>query len=183
MKKSRQLIGMNVVDAISGKICGRVKDVAYVLNKREILGFIIDCGRWMKAEKILLRKSILHIGSEKVMARDMNEIECIDKHKDLLEVLEEKKRIQSLEVISNTGKGIGYIEDIIIDEKTCNIRGYVLTDGIIEDIIKGKTIIPFNDEIIFGEDTIILGSDYKSITLKNDIILKKVFKKIKRAGR
>jgi uncharacterized protein YrrD len=113
----------------------------------------------------------------------INEIESIDKHKDLFEALEEKKKILSHEVISNTGEGIGYIDDIIIDEKTCNIRGYVLTDGIIEDIIKGKTVIPFNDEIIFGEDTIILGSDYKSIMLKNDIILKKVFKKIKRAGR
>jgi uncharacterized protein YrrD len=183
MKKSRQLIGMNVVDAVSGKICGRVKEIVYVLNKREILGFIVDCGRWMKAEKILMKESILNIGSEKIMARDINEIESIDKHKDLFEALEEKKKILSHEVISNTGEGIGYIDDIIIDEKTCNIRGYVLTDGIIEDIIKGKTVIPFNDEIIFGEDTIILGSDYKSIMLKNDIILKKVFKKIKRAGR
>lgn len=177
MKKSKQLTGIEVFDIETGKIIGRVKDTIFQPGDKKIFGFFINTGRWIKCGKILRTEDIYIIGSDAILVRGCHKLVGTDKIPDYINKVREKKRVLGLKLITSDGEELGYIEDIIINEKNCSIEGYVLTDGILEDILKGKSVIPSTDEIIFGEDTVIINSKCKNIVLKNDISIRKALKK------
>jgi len=177
MKKSKQLTGTEVINPESGEIIGRVKDTLFLPGDKKIRGLLVSCGRWIKSLKILTVEDIKVIGNDAILIKSSGKlIEC-EKLQGFKEAVNEKKRVMGLKLITNDGEELGFIEDIIVDEKDCTIEGYVLTDGIIEDVIKGKLIIPSTDEIIFGKDAVFISSDCRNIVLKNDISLKKILKK------
>jgi len=180
MIKSKQLVGTGIVDQKSGKIIGKVASIIFYPGRKKILGFTVESGKWLKKQKILPVKYISCIGSDKIMTISGDVLIDYEKYPEFTEAMDEKDRILGLSVITCKGEELGYIEDIIIEEKNCTIEGYVLTDGIVEDIIKGKTIVPFAQEMIFGEDAVIISDSYKNIILRNDISLKKVFSNSRR---
>ena len=177
MKKSRQLIGTGIVDCESGMIIGNIKNTVFFPCSKKILGFCVDCGRWVKHEKIIQVKYIKNIGNDMVMVKHDNILEDIKNYPEFINAIDKKNRIFGLKVITSRGQELGYIEDIIINQNNFYIEGYVLTDGIIEDITKGKSVLSFSEKIIFGEDTIILDEENSDIILKNDMSLKKVFRR------
>lgn len=180
MIKSKELIGTGIVELKSGSLIGKVANTIFYPGHKEILGFTVESGRWVKKQKVLPVKDISNIGSDKIMISSSDILIDYDEYPGLNQAVREKERVFGLPVLTCKGEGLGYIEDIIIEEKNCTIEGYVLTDGIVEDILRGKTIVPFAEEIIFGDDTVIINENYKNIILKNDISLKKVFSKGRR---
>lgn len=176
MKKSRQLTGLRIVDLKYGKIIGKIDGVVFYPRHKKILGFRVNCGKWVKKHKALPVREIVSIGTDSITVRSDNALAEYGINPEFLEAEKEKNRIFGLAVMANTGEELGYIEDIIIDENKCTIEGYVLTDGIIDDILNGKSIIPYAQEMIFGEEVIIIVSDYKNVVMRNEFKLKKVLK-------
>lgn len=177
MKKSKQLTGTEVINPESGEVIGRVKDTLFLPGDKKIRGLLISCRRWIKSLKILIIEDIKAIGNDAILIKSSGKlIEC-EKLPWYKDATNEKKRVMGLKLITKDGEELGFIEDIIVNEKDCTIEGYVLTDGIIEDIIKGKIVIPSTDEIVFGKDAVFISSDCRNIILKNDISLKRVLKK------
>lgn len=182
MRKSKQLIGTEIVDKKTGKLMGTVKDVIYMPGEKKILGFIVNCGKWIKGSRVLFPGDIDHIGKDVVLVKQNEVLETLDKLPRYNEAIREKDRVFSLRVITDRGQELGYIEDIIVDEEDCTIGGYVLTDGITEDILKGKLILPFYDNIVFGEYAVIVENSTMGMMLINDISFKRVFKKAEDDG-
>ncbi|KPU44957.1 PRC-barrel domain protein [Oxobacter pfennigii] len=175
MKKSKQLTGLNVIVKKGGKIIGKISKTLYNPGEEKIQGFSISCGKWVSNEKILLINDIVNIGKDTVIINEETNLKNPQKsNKDEDEAL---KKLMGLPVITSEGEELGFVEDIILDEKNFSVEGYVLTDGIVEDILRGKRILPFNEEIFFGKDVIIISSRYKNIILKNDISLKRYFER------
>jgi Uncharacterized protein conserved in bacteria len=172
MKKSRQLIGIRIMDKKTGKLLGKIKNCIFYPDSVKIKGFVVDCGRWVKNEKVLLISNIYKIGKDMVIADCSKGLTNIDSIPDIKKFMNEKERISGLPVITSDGDEIGYIEDIIIDEHNFTIEGYVITDGIVEDITKGKAVIPSSQSMVFGEDAVLISSGEK-LTLRNDISIKK----------
>lgn len=177
MKKSKQLTGLGIVELDNGIIIGKIDTVIFYPGVKNLLGFSVSCGKWIKRKKVLNIKNVVNIGKHAVMVKNENVLTEISSCPDINEAMKEKTRVFGLIVMTDTGEELGYIEDIIIDESNYTIEGYVLSDGIFEDIFNGKSIVPFAEEMIFGKDTVIINNDYKNIIMKNDIYLKKVFKK------
>jgi uncharacterized protein YrrD len=177
MKRSRQLIGIEVVDRKTGKVMGTIKDVVFMPGERKILGFVVRCGKWVKGSKVLFPDDIEHIGKDVILTKNKNVLQGFDKFTRFHEAIHERDRIFGLKVITDKGQELGYIDDILVNEEDCSIGGYILTDGFIEDILKGRLILPFNDNITFGEHLVIIENSCLNIMLINDISIKKIFKK------
>lgn len=180
MIKSKQIAGLGIVELEHGKIIGKVNSTIFSPGVKKIHGFCVDCGKWVKKQKILIPGDILSIGRDSVMVKYDDALRDYSDYPDFSEVMNERNRVFGLIVMTNSGEELGYIEDIILDEKWYTIEGYVLTDGIVEDVLRGKSIIPFEEEMIFGEDTVIINNNCRNVILKNDIYLKRVFKKGRR---
>ena len=175
MIKSKMLLGMNVVDVKSGKIVGKIKEPLVFSDDKILQGFILECNGWVKNKRVLPAKNIKSIKNKVIIysaenLKDAGNRSGIDTKGKHVKVL-------GIKVISNDGENIGCIDDVIFDEKNFSIQGYVISDGIVEDIINGKSIILNDGKIIFkGKEAILNESD--DVILRNDISLKKAFKKV-----
>ena len=176
MLKSKELRGINVVNIENGRLIGKVKNTIYSFRQELIMGFSIYSGRWVKKDIFIPINDIEIIGRDVILANKPEKLQCINKNQEVVNAIKEIDRVFSMNVITNKGEEIGHIEDVIISEEKFKIGGYIISDGFVEDIIKGKLIIPFSEKIIFGENDVIIDSNYKNIVLKNDISLKKIFK-------
>lgn len=175
MKKSRQLNGMIIIDKKTGAFIGRVRDTIFSPGSRGILGFSISCSKWHNDRKAVKIDNIDKIGTDMIISDKMDCIVEIGDCPDLKNALSEMERVLGLRVVSDSGDELGFLNDILIDEKDMIIDGYSITDGIVEDIINGRTVIPYSDGMVFGRDAVIVHDD-GGITLKNDIYLKKILK-------
>lgn len=183
IKKSKQLNGMSIVETDSGKIIGKTKDTIFLPGRKKILGFTVCSGKWVKGIKILQPDNIENIGVDMITIKNGDILSTADKTHGYEEALKETKRVAGIKVITNSGEEMGFFQDIIVNTDDCSIEGYVLTDGPIEDILRGKIVLPFSDNIIFGRDAIIVESSSTNLILKNDISLKKTFERDEESGR
>ena len=54
---------------------------------------------------------------------------------------------------------MGVIRDMVFDVETGSIEGFELYRGIVEDVVKGRNIVYFNDGLEFFRDRIIAGKN------------------------
>lgn len=176
MKKSRQLAGLQVLHKGDEKPIGRVCDIVFYPGEKRILGFCVNCGSWFKNMKVLLSEDIDVLDDDMLIVKDGRNPIPIESSQNIKEALMKKSALPNARVVNSKGEELGFFDDVIIDEVNMTVQGYVITDGIIEDIKNGKTVIPDGAKVEFGDDYVLLDED-SNITLKNDISLKKVFDK------
>lgn len=168
-------MGMSIIDKTKGMLVGRVADTIFKPGERYILGFTLNCGRWHGVQKAIKIENIYKIGDDAIVSEGEDYIIEIGCCPDLEHALHEKQRVLGLRVVSDYGDELGFLDDILIDERDSQIEGYSITDGIVEDILHGRTIIPYSKDMVFGKDAVIV-HDIRGLTLKNDVYLKKVLR-------
>lgn len=147
MLKSKDLLKKNVYDS-SGKKLGRVKDIVIDFINGKIDGVII-CNSKSK-EKV----SYINIEDVGYVIRGNKSAKC----EGIL-----FSNLKNMQIIDTMGKEKGVIDDFIVTEDNFEIKGFILNEGKIENLLKGNEIILIKDIILedgyllyFGESNIIL---------------------------
>lgn len=173
MKKASELLGLNVVDnSCREKIC-KIKDIIYSEKKDKIIGFKITKNLFKKNSKIINFDEILFIGNDFIVINNKEDVKTTNNTITSL-VHYESQNILDYEVKYEDGETIGYIKDIIVDENNGKILGYILTDGIFEDLINGRNILPNLKDINYLDDSIIVPKSIKDKFYDNQEIYKKM---------
>lgn len=153
MIKSKDILNKNVYDTNNKKI-GILKDIFIDLYRGNIEGVDIFSYFSFKKNLHIKPKDIIKIKESIIANKVFNE--CIGFR---------YSEIKDMEILDTLGQIKGNIEDILIDEVTFKIKGFVITPGILEKIIRGKEVILLKD-IIIDEDYIIY-KDNSNIKFKN----------------
>nr|WP_272878398.1 PRC-barrel domain-containing protein [Clostridium sp. Cult3] len=89
--------------------------------------------------------------------------------KDLEDVLVEEFKYIEKEIKTEDGECIGYVKDIVIDKLKGSIEGFIITEGVFEDILKGRNYMPLFENTKITEDSIcIFKSMLNSIDKNNN---------------
>lgn len=174
MRKGSELLGLPIICINDGDKVAEVKEVIYSKNRLRILGFIVKEGNFFREPEIIKFKNVDSIGKDALMIKNIKVIESATTIPEINEQITNKSRLIGEEVISDDGESLGFIQDVIIDEEKGRIFGFVLTEGLIQDIVDGRNILPYINGIKFGKDSVILDSKIKEDFIKN----KKEFKKL-----
>ncbi len=67
--------------------------------------------------------------------------------------------LQGRRIVTVDGTDYGKLHDFIFDDKSGELLKFVTTDGIIEDILRGRNVIPVIGKVEFGEDTIMIANE------------------------
>ena len=154
------VMGVKGVPVVCLKDDSRVGYVGDALFDREnkICAFMLEQSGISLRKKIILLDEILQINSKNcVIYSDKSILKC-DKNDGL------KKNCRYSDFIgknveSREGKGLGVIRDMVFDVETGSIEGFELYRGIVEDVVKGRNIVYFNDGLEFFRDRIIAGKN------------------------
>lgn len=151
MRKGRELIGLPILQSISGQRLGEVQDLVLDPINNAVSGFLIDKGNWFRSPRQVSVQSVLKVNGDEIKVENGLPFEY-DRSQPLISSLSGKK------VATSGGKIIGSIQDIILDESCFRLTGYEISDGLISDLVSGRAII-HTPNIITQSDHVVVVDD------------------------
>lgn len=160
MPKGREIISLPVVTINQRKQIGEVKDLIYDPSANRLLGYLVECGNWLKDGSGFLHSDVVRREENCLVVRDESVIRNLSSIPELKQALDGKKDIRGRPVECGSGRQMGIIQDLVLDEKTSEITGYEVSDGVVQDLLEGRVTIPnkginiYDDKIVTSEGEI-----------------------------
>ena len=155
MVRVSRLIGLPVVSLECNERIGIIREIWLTKDLCQILGFSVDLRRWISSVRFLpfanlfsLSSASLSICSENAIERGVETDDWVGFH-DLV----------SSVVRMRDGTVVGSLSDLFADENTGRILELEVSEGLIQDITKGRSRIEKPAYIGFTGEALILHKD------------------------
>ena len=164
--KFSDIRALPVIDASSGNKVGTIKDILIVPTTKEVKGFIISCKNLIYHFKAIKIEHIITIGKEAMLIKHGRYM--ISLKAFLLETGKTQKYSETFiqkQIYTDGGEKVGSIQDASFNFEMGTLEAFEISDGLIQDLIEGRSIIEAK-EIITLEKGIVMLEKEKTNQLK-----------------
>ena len=158
MERYSEVLGLPAICLEDGKKVGVIKNIIFCPKKKKLLAFLLECRSYELSKKVILAEDIINLGKDAVIISDLKCLKDLRKIKNTDEFID-KGEVIGLRVYSRSGEDMGIVKDVIFDYKTGSIEGVEISDGLMQDIVKGRSVLPLIGKVEFGEDVILADSE------------------------
>lgn len=167
MKKYLDVRGISLIDE-TGKIKGYIDDCIFDAKRGKIYSLVVSTRSFFSPWYLVSLSNVIAIDDSVIFKDRVYSINkrIIKKNKQFM--------LQSYigkEIIDSEGSNLGILSDIIFDEKSGYINGFICSRGLVDDLLEGRRILLVNDKTIFGKEKII--TEKSDMEIVNNISLKK----------
>jgi uncharacterized protein YrrD len=148
-KKATQIIGLPVVTLNRGTKIYDVEDMILDPERRQVLALVVQERAWFHSAKALPFGRIHAIGPDAVIIPDGRVIIDVDRD-PVLRRLYNDQIVKGLRVLTEDGRKLGQVADMLLDDKTGEIKGYYVSIGRVLDITQGTRWLPADRVISMG---------------------------------
>jgi uncharacterized protein YrrD len=154
LKKIADMMGMRVIDS-QGNTVGTIGQAVFTRNRNRLLGILVRTGKMAKSTLAIQFKDILSIGDDAVI---VNRGSAIDPSGvvEISNALEEGNDITGYSVYTHRGDQMGTIKDIMIDERTGKVQGFLMAADLMEDLMNGRRMLKLDQSAVISEDNVII---------------------------
>jgi uncharacterized protein YrrD len=64
-----------------------------------------------------------------------------------------------LKVFSKEGGELGFVKDVLFDSKSGKVESLEISDGLFQDVLQGRKMLPLFGKVEMGEDFAIVGNE------------------------
>lgn len=158
MRRAREIIGLPVLDLKSGDSIGWVQDLVLDNEKDEVVGILLEGGRFFQSAKGILRQMIVAVGKDALTVQEKKIVE--------LKGTRWSDKVGN-EVYTQGGDARGRIEDIFLDDSVTEIVGFEVSDGLFADLLHGRGTILKPHVMINGNDILIVDNQVSPLDQAN----------------
>lgn len=144
MKRRNDMIGLPVVQELSGKIIGRVRDLDYTPGCRTISGLVV--------ERTGLRRPV-YINKDRI--RIIGDHSIIVEQGENVPESRRKNNTPYTRAYLPDGREAGIITDYSLDPKTAAVTSLELSRGMFDDLIHGRQQISHFALMEFSQDIVV----------------------------
>lgn len=149
--KISAFINMPIIDLASGSHISIINNFILDVEKEHIAGFLCNDNSFLDFNNIeSLGRDALTVNSEK-KDKIFREIFLPVKPPLFL-----PKDIKGVLVVTNTGEKLGLVKDILINPCSGKLQSLEISDGLIKDLLLGRTQVKFRNITNYGEDMLII---------------------------
>ncbi|MGE5473001.1 MAG: PRC-barrel domain-containing protein [Ignavibacteriales bacterium] len=171
MVSYNRIIGLPLFILDEGRKSGIIHDVVFDIKRNIVEGFT-NIGINKKRSSIKIAE--IKLLEDKIVIQNEKSIKSWNKSKDEKERFVCGKEFIKKKVFDYDGNDIGYVYDIFIDIENGSLEAFHITDGLIEDLIEGRKIIPVLSKIELKEEGLFVGRE----SIEEFVDVKKGFKQI-----
>lgn len=158
MIKYSEAIGLPVITAADASRVGNVKDIVFCPKNKEVIGYIIEKRNFETKTWFVNSDEVFSLGHDALIIEAATSLKGYRKSQ-LKAKLKDKGDIIGLRLYSVGGCEIGMVKDVLFDYETSRVEGVEVSDGLLQDILQGRTIIPLFGKVEFGDESILVGSE------------------------
>ena len=158
MIRYKQLITLKVIDKNSKEPIGKIEDIIFSNDYKRVDFLIIKNGNLFKNKAIIKFNDIKFLNNSQIIYnKDVNQL--IEKLERNIYSEKEGSQIFKKEIKDENGECIGFVRDIVINKENGEVDGFIITEGLFEDLVKGRNYLPLLDNIVIDEDAINIRSN------------------------
>ncbi|MDH7478625.1 MAG: PRC-barrel domain-containing protein [Syntrophomonadaceae bacterium] len=152
MKCSAEIVGLPIISIIKGREVGTVRELLINPHQGEVAYLLLNTGPWYTAPCVLPFKEVFGIGEYAVTIEYDNSISLLENEPEVKQLLESQVKVIGTRVITRTGKCLGRVGEIQIDEDSGKISACLMepADG------SGTVVIPASSIITFGQEVLVI---------------------------
>lgn len=147
MRRTREIVGLPVLNLRSGDQIGWVQDVVFDEDSRKISGVLLENAHIFHSSKGIPREVVAAVGKDALTVSD---------HvvQDILGIKWSEK--VGNQVFTQGGEAKGTIEDVFLDDSAENVIGFEVSDGLFSDLVEGRGTILQENVMVDGKDVLIV---------------------------
>jgi len=158
-----EVLNLPVICADSGKKAGVVKDILFDLENREVKALLLEHTGLMPGKRLVLVKDLLSLGNDAAIISDAGYVANLSRkgfkaafggRGDLFGG--EKGSLLDRRVYSKAGEELGIVKDVIFDIRSGKIEAFEISDGVLQDIIRGRRVLPLFGRVELGEEVAVV---------------------------
>lgn len=149
-----EVLNLPVICANNGKMAGIVKDVLFSTETREVKALLLEHKGMEISKRLVLLKEILSLGDAVVIDSGA----CVTKagRTAYSEAYGKNGRIIGLRIFSREGEDLGVVRDVIFDWVTGKVESVEVSDGIFQDVVRGRSLLPLFGRVEFSEENVLV---------------------------
>ncbi len=158
LHKYSEVLNLPVICADDGMKAGVVKDILFSLQDKEVKAFLLDHSGLSTDKRVVLPDELLSLGGDAVTIKSSKCVSKIDRT-TYSSSFPDEGRLIGIKVFSKDGEELGIVKDVIFDIRSRKIEGFVISDGILQDILEGRKLLPLFGKVEFGEELVVVDSE------------------------
>lgn len=149
-RKAREIINLPVVTFSTGGKLASVDDLVIDPERRQVLALLLDGGGLFSSARAIPFGRIQAIGPDVVIIPDSKAALDIGRDPVLKKLLRDDIKVRGLRVVTEEGQKLGEVQDILLDDKTGEIKGFYIGIGKVVSVTQGLRWIPVENTIRMG---------------------------------
>lgn len=148
-----QILKLPVVAHDVSERVGRVHDLFIDADKGELLGLAISPD-WLSKPKLIVADDIRDIDQSGVIIKNHRNIVEIDDVVKIKKIRDDKFRVIGLKVITQSGKRLGKVSDLVISLQTNKIVKFYVKSWLADRIISWQKVVKISRKAVVVEDDV-----------------------------
>jgi uncharacterized protein YrrD len=153
------LLGLPVISARTGKKMGVVADIIFKPGQQKIKGLLVSSEGFVERKKHIPLERVRTIGRHVVIVDEPLQNDGQAGGLPIEGNEEYGNRILGRQLLRGDGQELGLISDIILDPNDGRIEGFEISRGLIDDLLEGRYILPYDASNSISEDAVIVSME------------------------
>jgi uncharacterized protein YrrD len=149
-----EVVGLPVLAQDDGRQVGRVADLLCNGPTDRVIGLLLAGGTWRR-RRVVPYEEVAAIGPSVVMLRRAVVLTPPDGRR-LAAMRARTARIVGKRVLSGDGRDLGVLRDFEFEPPTGRITGYVVSGGVVQDLLEGQGFLPAGRAMTWADEALIV---------------------------
>ncbi len=156
MRKSKELLGLPVLDLQAGKVLGKLRGFLIDPTKKAVVAYTVSESRWARDDRVIAINDVYSVGKDAVTVREARKLVKALQTFEFRRLAENRVELYNTRVLTESGQYLGAVDEFTFDPSDGQILGYYVTSGRIKDAFHGRPIVSANEVLTIGKDAIIV---------------------------
>jgi uncharacterized protein YrrD len=170
-------MGLPIISIATGSQIGMVKDVVFFPTSKKISALIVNVKKLISSSKAIRIEDVVQVGKSAVLVADEKCMFSIDKLPKSPLIKSYQEELLDTQVYTDSGINLGVVQDISFDFELGMLEEIEISDGIVQDLMDGRKIIPVTESMQLEKGIVIIESKNVHQLKNNGKGLRKLWKR------
>lgn len=154
MQRVSEIVGKPIVSAATGEKAGDIADVLIDPTATHLVGLVVG-GGLLGSEHVLPYRDVQAVGKDAVVARTTDGLLDASEWRDQHIAASRSSALRNRRVITSTGRELGTVKDLRMDERTGAVEGYEVATGGLPGASR-RRFVPQAGGVTIGPDAVVV---------------------------
>jgi uncharacterized protein YrrD len=151
LQRYSDVLNLPVICVDSGRKVGVVKDILFSPGEWQVKALLLE-GRSVSVRKrVVFLSEVISLGCDAAIIESTKCVLWMDRV-SFKKKFRDEGSLLGLRVFSKAGGELGVVKDVLFDYTTCKIEGFEISDGLLQDVIHGRRLLPLFGKVELGNE-------------------------------